>query len=50
MGLGELLGEEDEFGSVLLQTLNVLLEGFHALVAATVIDGDADGSKRWRKK
>jgi len=43
VGLGKLLGEEDEFGSVLLQTLNVLLKGFHALVAATVIDGDADG-------
>ena len=43
MRLGKLLGEENQFGSVLLQTLNVLLKGFDAFVAATVIDGDADG-------
>jgi len=43
MRLGKLLGEEDQFGSVLFQTLDVLLKRLNALVAATVIDGDADG-------
>merc|ERR1739838_1055127 len=43
MGLGELLGEEDELRSVFLQTLDVLLKGLNALVAATIIDGDTDG-------
>jgi len=43
MRLGKLLGEEDQFGSVLLQTLNVLLKRLDALVTATVVDGDANG-------
>jgi len=43
MGLGEFLGEEDQFGSVLLQSLDVLLQRFDAFVAATVIDRDPDG-------
>ena len=41
MRLGELLGEEDEFGSVFLQALDILLKGFDALVAATVIHGNS---------
>jgi len=42
--LGKLLGEEDKLRAVLLQALNVLLKRLNALVAATVINGDADGS------
>jgi len=40
--LAQLLGEEDEFGSVFLEALDVLLQRLDALVATTVIDGDAD--------
>jgi len=42
MRLGKLLGEEDEFGSVLLEALDILLKRLDAFVAATVIDGDSD--------
>ena len=45
MRLGKLLGEEDQFGSVLLQTLNVLLKRLDALVTATVVDGNANGPR-----
>jgi len=44
MRLAQLLGEEDEFGSVLLEALNVLLQRLDALVAATVVNRDADRS------
>ena len=46
MGLGELLGEEDELRSVFLQTLDILLKGLDALVATTIVDGDTDGPER----
>jgi len=42
--LAQLLGEEDELGSVLLETLHVLLQGLDAFVAATVVNRDADRS------
>jgi len=42
--LAQLLGEEDEFGAVLLETLHVLLQRLHALVTATVVNRDADRS------
>jgi len=42
VGLGELLGEEDEFRSVLLEALDILLKGFDALVATTVVDRNSD--------
>jgi len=41
---GQLLGEEDEFGFVLFQTLHVLLQRLDALVAPTVVNRDADRS------
>ena len=44
MRLAQLLGEEDEFGAVLLETLDVLLQRLHALVTATVVNRDADRS------
>jgi len=40
--LTQLLREEDEFGFVLLETLDVLLKRLDALVATTVIDSDTD--------
>jgi len=40
----QLLREENEFGFVLLETLNVLLKRLNALVAPTVVDRDADRS------
>jgi len=43
VGLGELLGEEDELGTVLSEALDVLLKGLDALVTATVVNGNADG-------
>lgn len=42
-GLAGLAGEEDEFLQVGLEALGVLLELFLGAVAATVVDGDADG-------
>jgi len=44
MRLAQLLGEEDEFRSVLLEALYVLLQRLDALVAATVVNRDADRS------
>jgi len=41
---GQLLGEEDEFGFILFQTLHVLLQRLDALVAPTVVNRDADRS------
>jgi len=40
----QFLREEDEFRLVLLETLNILLKRFNALVAPTVVDRDADRS------
>lgn len=48
--LGKLLGEEDKLRAVLLQALNVLLKRLNALVAATVINGDADGSEEGERR
>ena len=44
-GLGELLGEEDELGSVLLDALDVELQRLNGLVAPAVIDGDAERAR-----
>ena len=41
--LGELLGEDDQFGFVLLQSLHIVLESFNRLVAATVVNSNANG-------
>jgi len=39
-----LQGEEDELGLVLLESLSVQLQRFDRLVAATVVDGNADSA------
>ena len=46
LGFALLLGEEDEFGLVLLQPLYVLLQGFHRFVPASEIHRDADAACR----
>lgn len=43
LDLTGLLGEDDKASLVLLETLDVELEGLLGLVAATVVDGDTDG-------
>ena len=43
LGFAELLGEEDELGSVLLEALDIGLKGLHRPVLPPVVNRDADG-------
>lgn len=44
LGCSSLPGEEDEFGAVHLQPLDVGVQGLCGSIAAAGIDGDADGA------